>query len=73
MLKRIRQPAQASNFVSAALIVTEECEGGMVDIHDCRSVVLAPEDARRWMDSETPVEEASHIAHSRSLPTEEFV
>jgi len=25
------------------------------------------------MDLETPVEEAAHIARSRSLPTEEFV
>ena len=54
------------------VIVTQDCEGGMVDIHDRRPVVLEPEDAWRWMDPETPVEEAAHIAQSRSLPTEEF-
>jgi putative SOS response-associated peptidase YedK len=45
----------------------------MVDIHDRRPVALETEDAWRWMDLEIPAEEASHIAHSRSLPTEEFV
>jgi putative SOS response-associated peptidase YedK len=45
----------------------------MVDIHDRRPVVLAGEDAWRWMDPETGVEEAVQIAQSRSLPTEEFV
>jgi putative SOS response-associated peptidase YedK len=55
------------------VIVTEDCKGGMVDIHYRRPVVLAPEDARRWMEPETPVDEAEHIAQSRSLPTEQFV
>jgi putative SOS response-associated peptidase YedK len=54
------------------VIVTQDCEGGMVDIHDRRPVVLEPKDAWRWMDPETPVGEAAHIAQSRSLPTEEF-
>jgi putative SOS response-associated peptidase YedK len=34
--------------------------------------VLEPEDAWRWMDPETPVEEAAHIAQSRSLPSDAF-
>jgi putative SOS response-associated peptidase YedK len=55
------------------VIVTEDCEGGMVDIHDRRPVVLAPDDAWRWMKPETSVEEAANIAQSRSLPAEEFV
>jgi putative SOS response-associated peptidase YedK len=45
----------------------------MVEIHDRRPVVLEPEDALRWMDSSTSVEDADHIAHTRSIPTEEFV
>jgi putative SOS response-associated peptidase YedK len=55
------------------VIVTEDCEGGMVDIHDHRPVVLDPDDALRWMDPETVVEEAARIAQARSLPTEEFI
>ena len=54
------------------VIVTQDCEGGMVDIHDRRPIM--PESRRwRWMDLETPVEAARYIAQSRSLPTEEFV
>ena len=34
--------------------------------------MLEPEDALRWMNLETPVEEAAHIAQSRSVPAEEF-
>jgi putative SOS response-associated peptidase YedK len=45
----------------------------MVDVHDRRPVVLKPDDAWRWMNSETSVEEAAHIAQTRSLPTEEFM
>ncbi|SFO42700.1 SOS response-associated peptidase family protein [Nitrosospira briensis] len=55
------------------VIVTEDCEGGMVDIHDRRPVVLEPEDALRWLDPATQVGEAAHIAQARSLPTEEFI
>jgi putative SOS response-associated peptidase YedK len=54
------------------VIVTQDCEGGMVDIHDRRPVVLEPADAWLWMDSKTTVEEAAHIARSRSVPSEEF-
>jgi putative SOS response-associated peptidase YedK len=46
------------------VIVTEDCEGGMVDIHDRRPVVLEPEDAMRWMGLATPIEEAAYIAQS---------
>jgi putative SOS response-associated peptidase YedK len=54
------------------VIVTEDCEGGMVDIHDRRPVVLEPADAPRWIDPQTPVEEAAHIAQSRSVPSHAF-
>jgi putative SOS response-associated peptidase YedK len=55
------------------VIVTEDCEGGMVNIHDRRPVVLEPDDALRRLDRETPVEEAAHIAQARSLATQEFI
>ena len=54
------------------VIVTEDCGGGMVDIHDRRPVVLERADALRWIDPQTPIEEAAHIAQSRSVPSEEF-
>ena len=55
------------------VIVTQDCEGGMVDIYDRRPVVLEAEDAWRWIDPKTPIEEAAHIARSRSIPSEEFM
>ncbi|WP_411555619.1 SOS response-associated peptidase family protein [Nitrosospira sp. Is2] len=50
------------------VIVTEDSGAGMVDVHDRRPVVLQPDDARRWMNPETPVEEAANIAQTRSIP-----
>jgi putative SOS response-associated peptidase YedK len=55
------------------VIVTEDSRAGMVDVHDRRPVVLEPKDAWRWIDSDTPVEEAAYIAQTRSVPTEEFM
>jgi putative SOS response-associated peptidase YedK len=55
------------------VIVTEDSETGMVDVHDRRPVVLEPDDAWQWMNPETPVEEAAQIAQTRSIPTEEFI
>lgn len=55
------------------VIVTQDCEGGMVDVNDRRPVVLKPEDAWHWMKPETSVEEAAHIAQSKSLEADEFV
>ncbi|SEP43804.1 SOS response-associated peptidase family protein [Nitrosovibrio sp. Nv6] len=55
------------------VIVTQDSIGGMVDVHDRRPVVLEPADAWRWMNPETSVEEAAHIAQTKSLPTEAFM
>jgi putative SOS response-associated peptidase YedK len=71
------KPAQANQAAQTVetgfVIVTEDSGAGMVDIHDRRPVVLEPEDAWHWMDSQIPVEEAAHIAQSKSVPTEEFM
>ena len=55
------------------VIVTEDSGAGMVDVHDRRPVVLEPEDALRWIDPDTPIEEAAYIAQTRSIPTEQFI
>jgi putative SOS response-associated peptidase YedK len=47
------------------VIVTEDSGAGMVDVHDRRPVVLESKDAWRWMNPETTVEEAAHIAQTR--------
>ena len=54
------------------VIVTKDSGAGMVDVHDRRPVVLQPKDAWLWMNLDTPIEEAAHIAQTRSIPTDEF-
>lgn len=44
------------------VIVTEASDGGMVDVHDRRPVVFAPEDARLWMDNTLPRDQAETLA-----------
>lgn len=55
------------------VIVTQDAIGGMIDVHDRRPVVLEPADAWRWINPGTSIEEAAHIAQTRSLPTEAFM
>ena len=58
-----QEPTQRAQTVETGfVIVTEDSGAGMVDVHDRRPVVLEPKDAWRWMDPDTPVEEAAHIA-----------
>jgi putative SOS response-associated peptidase YedK len=55
------------------VIVTENSGAGMADVHDRRPVVLEPEGALSWMHLDTTIEEAAHIAQTKSLPTGEFI
>ncbi|MBV6002911.1 SOS response-associated peptidase family protein [Pseudomonas aeruginosa] len=54
------------------VIITADAEGGMVDIHDRRPVVLSPEQAREWLDPATPPERAEQIALNQGEPSESF-
>jgi putative SOS response-associated peptidase YedK len=54
------------------VIVTAPADAGMVDVHDRRPLVLAPQDARLWMDPELPAEAAEQIARATALPAEDF-
>ena len=67
------RPDVEQSVETGFVIVTEDSGAGMVDVHDRRPVVLEPEDALRWMNPDTPIEEAAHIAQTRSVPTEEFM
>jgi putative SOS response-associated peptidase YedK len=63
-----RENPEGSGFV----IVTAAADAGMVDIHDRRPVVLAPDDARLWLDPDLPAEQAEHLARSMAVPADEF-
>ncbi|MDI2336805.1 SOS response-associated peptidase family protein [Pseudomonas aeruginosa] len=62
------EPAEQHGFV----IITADAEGGMVDIHDRRPVVLSPELAREWLDPATPPERAEQIVLHQGEPAEAF-
>ncbi|PLC55072.1 hypothetical protein CR155_05075 [Pollutimonas nitritireducens] len=51
-------PGAEMNAAHGFAIVTDDAAGGMVDIHDRRPIVLAPEDALAWLDPATRVEDA---------------
>ncbi|MNJ44596.1 putative SOS response-associated peptidase YedK [compost metagenome] len=44
----------------------------MVDVHDRRPVVLAPETAREWLDPEMPKEQAEQMALNLGEPSDVF-
>jgi putative SOS response-associated peptidase YedK len=54
------------------VIITADSAGGMVDIHDQRPVVLAPELAREWLDPATPRERAEHLVLLQGEVAETF-
>jgi putative SOS response-associated peptidase YedK len=62
------EPDERNGFV----IITAASDQGMVDIHDRKPLVLAPEHAREWVDSETSPERAAEIAIEHCRPAEEF-
>lgn len=65
--------AETQTVETGVVIVTQDSAGGMADVHDRRPAVFNTADAWCWIDQETPVEEAAHIAQTKSLPTDEFM
>ena len=63
-----RGRAEHDGFV----IITADAQGGMVDIHDRRPVVLAPDLAREWLDPATPKERAEQMALHQGEPADAF-
>lgn len=53
-------------------IVTDDAEGGMVDVHDRRPVVFTVSDAAAWMDPELSGEQAAELARSVALGPDKF-
>ncbi|WUR14703.1 SOS response-associated peptidase family protein [[Empedobacter] haloabium] len=53
-------------------IVTDDAQGGMVDVHDRRPIVFTAEDAKVWLDPETSPEHAEQLAREAALGPEQF-
>jgi len=54
------------------VIVTADAEGGMLDVHDRRPVVLDAADARLWLDPFISPDQAVELARSAALKPELF-
>jgi putative SOS response-associated peptidase YedK len=54
------------------VIVTATADAGLIDVHDRRPLVFAPEAARRWLDSALQFDELEQLARSACLPAARF-
>jgi len=62
------EPDEHAGFV----IITAASDQGMVDIHDRKPLVLAPEHAHEWIDPGTSPERAREIAVEGCRPVRDF-
>lgn len=62
------EPNEGDGFV----IITAASDQGMLDIYDRRPLVLAPEQARAWLDPQLPAEQAERLAREQCLPVADF-
>ncbi len=61
-------PFERGDSAEGFLLVTAAADRGLVDIHDRRPLVLAPEAAREWMRQEVTGAEAVEIAGTEPSP-----
>ncbi len=67
-----RTPFERGDHAEGFLIVTAAADRGLVDIHDRRPLVLAPEAAREWMRQDVTGAEAAEIASIGAVPADDF-
>lgn len=65
------RPGTPTDAAHGMALVTDDAAGGMIDIHDRRPVVLAPDLAREWADPATPPQRAIEII-ANALPSDAF-
>jgi putative SOS response-associated peptidase YedK len=65
-------PFEENRAEAGFVIVTAGADGGMLDIHDRRPVVLNAEDAALWMDPALSPEQAVELARQAAVPAEAF-
>ncbi|WP_435948165.1 SOS response-associated peptidase [Dryocola sp. BD586] len=66
-------PFERGDEAEGFVIVTAAADRGLVDIHDRRPLVLAPEAAREWMRQDTGGREAEDIAADGAVTADEFI
>lgn len=65
-------PYDRSDENEGFVIVTAAADQGLVDIHDRRPVVLAPDEALTWMSQSTSCETATELVKSGRISTDKF-
>lgn len=65
-------PAEERPEESGFVIVTGASDGGMIDVHDRRPVVVSAADAALWLDPDLPPATAAELARTAMLNIEEF-
>lgn len=65
-------PCRENACETGFVIVTSDAEGGMVDVHDRRPIVLSAEDARLWLDPGLSAEAAEQLVRSVALGSDAF-
>lgn len=54
------------------VIVTATADAGLIDVHDRRPLVFAPEAARRWLDPALAGPDLEHLARHACVPAGKF-
>lgn len=52
--------------------MTAAADGGLLDVHDRRPIVLDASDAAMWMNPDIEPDEATHILNNLATPAEQF-
>ncbi|MBZ2206544.1 SOS response-associated peptidase family protein [Massilia soli] len=66
------QGSEDSKMANGFTIVTAAAEGGLLDVHDRRPIVLSVADAAMWMKPDLPPDEAAHMLANFGVPPEAF-
>ena len=61
-----------ANPANGFTVVTANSQGGLVDVHDRRPVVLSAADAALWLDPALSVDQAEQLLRSLALGAESF-
>lgn len=63
---------EESKTANGFTIVTAAADGGLLDVHDRRPIVLDAGAAALWLNPDLPPDEAAHILGSLAAPAEAF-
>jgi putative SOS response-associated peptidase YedK len=72
-LSGVQRDEDAAEPGAGFVIVTSAADEGLVDVHDRRPLVFAPNTAKRWLDVEASNEDIGKLVKSDGVPASHFV